>query len=190
RRVAGALAIVACIVVAAAFGPRVLNSIRGLRGVPGDHSTVSAPVIDRLAGSWQATVTRAKLQAVANARFPLASTKLWDHFLQRLYQHTGHVTTTTVTFQDGQLSIDASRDGLPARSKWTGAYEVVSDNTFVAGDGGSFYITYHYTIDGNSLIVQVVDDRFPDDIGPSPPVIPDLLPQVLVWETAPFTKVG
>src|SRR5437867_395617 len=82
RRVGGALAIVACIVVAAAFGPRVLNSIRGLRGVPGDHSTVSAPIIDRLAGSWQATVTRAKLQAVANARFPLASTKLWDQFLQ------------------------------------------------------------------------------------------------------------
>jgi hypothetical protein len=66
----------------------------------------------------------------------------------------------------------------------------VNDHTFLAGDNGALYITYRFQIDGNRLTVHVVKDLFPKDVGPNPSKVPDLVPQVLLWETAPFTKVG
>jgi hypothetical protein len=192
RRVGGAVVGLALIAVLAARGPALLDSIRHQREVPvgpGPSESTSA-VDDPLVGIWQSTTTRAQLRKTANIRFPEARTAPWKSALKSFFRQNGKVGVNTMQFQDGVLSIQTSADGGIAQGEWNGAYRVVDDNTFVAGDHGNLYITFRFRITGNDLIVHVVKDRFPADIGRNPPRVPDLLPAVLLWETAPFIKVG
>ena len=190
RRGGGAVVVVALIAVLAAVGPAVLDAIRSQGDVPADPGPTARPIVDPLVGSWQSTTTPAQLQSLADSRFRDAQNPAWKRELETLYRQNGGVGVNTMQFEGGRLTVELSADGGIPQPQWSGTYEVVDNNTFVAGDNGSFYITYRYQIDGNRLTVHVVKDLFPDDVSPNPPPVPDLLFQVLLWEPAPFTKVG
>jgi hypothetical protein len=190
RRAGGTVVVGALIAVLAVAGPTVLDAIRSQRDVPADHGPRERPIVDPLVGSWQSTTTPAQLQSLADSRFRDAQNPAWKRELETLYRQNGGVGVNTLQFEGGRLTVELSADGAIPQPQWHGTYEIIDNNTFVAGDNGSFYITYRYQVDGNRLTVHVVEDLFPDDVGLNPPPVPDLLPQVLLWETAPFTKVG
>lgn len=148
-------------------------------------TTASSSGPDPLVGNWRSDpVTKVRLEALVKSRFPEAHAPAYQRNLRSQYRQM--VGVTTVHFGGGQLLVFQA-----GRNQWTGTYEVVDANTFVAGDPtNGLYITFRYRIDGGRLFVHVVKDLFPDDVGPNPAAVPDLLPQVMIWEAAPFTKAG
>jgi hypothetical protein len=85
----------------------------------------------------------------------------------------------TLRLADGQLTLLQSLDGGTATVGWEGSYEFVDDHTFVADD--SYPITYAFRWEGDKLHMSVLKDLFPDPM--------DLVAQVAVYESAPFTRV-
>ena len=85
----------------------------------------------------------------------------------------------TMRLADGQLTLLQSLDGGTATVGWQGAYEFVDDHTFVADDG--YPITYGFRWEGDKLHISVLKDLFPDP--------DDLIAQVAIYESAPFTRV-
>ena len=85
----------------------------------------------------------------------------------------------TMRLADGQLTLLQSLDGGTPTVGWQGAYEFVDDHTFVAGD--DYPITYEFRWEGDKLHMSVLKDLFPDPV--------DLIAQVALYESAPFTRV-
>ena len=85
----------------------------------------------------------------------------------------------TMRLSDGQLTVFQSLDGGPPTLGWKGAYEFVDDHTFVADD--SYPITYGFRWEGDKLHISVLKDMFPGT--------DDLIAQVALYESAPFTRV-
>ena len=85
----------------------------------------------------------------------------------------------TMRLAGGQLTLLQSIDGGTATVGWQGAYEFVDDHTFVADD--AFPITYGFRWEGDKLHISVLKDLFPDPM--------DLVAQVAIYESAPFTRV-
>ena len=85
----------------------------------------------------------------------------------------------TMRLADGQLTLLQSMDGGTPKVGWEGAYEFVDDHTFVAGDG--YPITYGFRWEGDKLHMSVLKDLYPDP--------DDLIAQVAIYESAPFTRV-
>ena len=85
----------------------------------------------------------------------------------------------TMRLADGQLTLLQSMDGGTAAVGWHGAYEFVDDHTFVADD--SYPITYGFRWEGDQLHISVLKDLHPDPM--------DLVAQVAIYESAPFTRV-
>jgi hypothetical protein len=83
------------------------------------------------------------------------------------------VATSLLIFEDGEEG-------------WHGLYRIVDDQTFEAGDNATYYITYHFAIDGDELTVDMIEDDFPD-------CTPDecwgeQIAQTVIYETSPFTR--
>ena len=85
----------------------------------------------------------------------------------------------TMRLADGQLTVLQSIDGGTPTVGWQGAYEFVDDHTFVADDG--YPITYGFRWEGDKLHMSILKDLFPDPM--------DLVAQVAIYESAPFTRV-
>ena len=85
----------------------------------------------------------------------------------------------TMRLADGQLTVLQGIDGGTPTVGWEGAYEFVDDHTFVADDG--YPITYGFRWEGDKLHISVLKDLFPDPM--------DLIAQVAIYESAPFTRV-
>ena len=85
----------------------------------------------------------------------------------------------TMRLADGQLTLLQSLDGRTPTIGWQGAYEFVDDQTFVADD--AYPITYGFRWEGDKLHISVLKDLFPDPF--------DLIAQVALYESAPFTRV-
>ena len=85
----------------------------------------------------------------------------------------------TMRLADGQLTELQSYDGGTPTVGWKGAYEFVDDHTFVADDG--YPITYGFRWEGDKLHIRVLKDLHPDP--------DDLIAQVAIYESAPFTRV-
>jgi len=91
----------------------------------------------------------------------------------------------TIRFEDGRLIIFMGEE-----TGWDGDYEVVDDRTFKAGDmpGAGLYITYTYEIEGDELVIDMVEDDAP---APSEAeLLGEQINQTFIYETAPFTRVG
>jgi hypothetical protein len=69
---------------------------------------------------------------------------------------------------------------------WDGQYRIVDDKTFGAGDNGTYYITYHYVLDGDQLTVSRLEDNYPDEPGPG--LWGEQIAQTAGWTTAPYTR--
>jgi hypothetical protein len=88
----------------------------------------------------------------------------------------------TMRLADGQLTLRQSIDGGTPTVGWQGEYEFVDDHTFVAADDYLGYpITYGFRWEGDKLHISVLKDVFPDPF--------DLIAQVALYESAPFTRV-
>ena len=64
---------------------------------------------------------------------------------------------------------------------WRGTYEVVDDDTVIATDPCGA-ITYDYTLDGDVLTLDMVDD----ECGTA--ASDELIAQTIIFESAPFTR--
>jgi hypothetical protein len=85
----------------------------------------------------------------------------------------------TMRLADGQLTLLQSLDGGTPTVGWQGDYEFVDDHTFVADDDAP--ITYGFRWEGDKLHISVLKD-----LSPHPG---DLVAQVAIYESAPFTRV-
>jgi hypothetical protein len=84
-----------------------------------------------------------------------------------------------IRFSAGRL-LSFQRDGSVG---WDGQYRIVDDKTFEAGDNGTYYITYHYVLDGDQLTVSSLEDNYPGEPGPG--LWGEQIAQTAGWTTAP-----
>ena len=86
----------------------------------------------------------------------------------------------TMRLKDGNLTLLMSLDGAAPTVGWDGTYAFADDGTMIAEAGG-YPITYGIHREDGSLRIQVIKDTFPEPI--------DLIAQVALYESAPFTAV-
>lgn len=98
-------------------------------------------------------------------------------FVAQVAQEGTEYAVITMRLADGQLTVLQGIDGTEVG--WKGAYEFVDDHTLVAGD--DYPITYGFRWDGDKLHMSVIKDLYPDPM--------DLVTQVAIYESAPFTRV-
>ena len=71
---------------------------------------------------------------------------------------------------------------------WGGRYRIVDEDTFEAGDDGTYYITYHYSIDGDQLTIDMIQDGCPPCEARAADLAGERIAQTVIYESAPFTK--
>jgi hypothetical protein len=98
----------------------------------------------------------------------------------------GAVGTTVfgLRLADGGWTQLYSNDGGPEGVGWRGTYEVIDDDTVVATDPCG-PITYTYSLEGEQLTLDMIDDQCTGAGGDTE--IVELIAQTTIFETAPFT---
>jgi hypothetical protein len=94
--------------------------------------------------------------------------------------------TVTLRFQDGGLTEFEDEE-----TGWDGAYTVVDETTFLAGDdtpGAGMYITYTYSVDGDTLTIDMIQDDYPAAVDDAE-LLGERIAQTFVYETSAFTRV-
>jgi hypothetical protein len=144
--------------------------------VPTATPTASPP--SPLEGTWTTRVTTCadKLAAVRKAEFTDAQIAASG------WTCPPEPTRERMRFFAGRL-LSFNTDGSVG---WDGLYRIVDDETFEAGDNGTYYITYHYVLDGDQLTVTNVEDNSPGKPGPG--LWGEQIAQTAGWTTAPFTR--
>jgi hypothetical protein len=147
---------------------------------PASSASASLPAADALAGTWATGETTCAQQnaAVEAAGFTAEQMRVggWDPTCAGGMPFGSQFT---IRFAEGAL-VQFSDD----EEGWDGVYRIVDEDTFEAGDNGNLYITYQYTIDGDELTIDMVEDNYPVEAE----VIGDSLAQTVIYETAPFTR--
>lgn len=147
------------------------------------EATGAEPVQDPLEGTWTTVLTPALEKQAALAAGIEASHTVEQH--EELFGGSGPVTIV-VTFEDGQLIHTAAVEGGQPEVGWSGEYEIVDEDTFVAGDPGDLYIEYTYAIDGDQLVLDMVRDDYP---AVSENVLAgEIYAQTVIYESAPFIR--
>ena len=86
----------------------------------------------------------------------------------------------TMRLKDGSLTLLQSLDGGTPTVGWDGTYAFADDATMIAESEG-YPITYGIRWEGDSLRLEVLKDAHPEPF--------DLIAQVALYESAPFTAV-
>lgn len=136
---------------------------------------------DPLEGTWTAIITP-KLEeqaAVAAGIEPSLSSS------EDLFGVPGPITIV-LTFEDGQLIQTSAAEGMEPEVGWSGLYEIVDEDTFVAGDTGELYIEYAYAIDGDQLVIDMVRDDYPTVSEEE--LAGEIYAQTVIYESASFTR--
>lgn len=94
--------------------------------------------------------------------------------------------TIVLTFEDGQMIHTAAPEGVEPEVGWSGVYEIVDDDTFVAGDTGDLYIEYTYAVDGDQLVIDMVRNDYPTVSEEE--LAGEIYTQTVIYESAPFTR--
>jgi hypothetical protein len=138
-------------------------------------------VSDSLEGTWTAVVT-AELEerAASEAGIDAAQT---PH--EELFGGTGPATIV-LTFEDGRMIHSSAVEGTEPEVGWSGVYEIVDEDTFVAGDAGDLYIEYTYSIQGDELVIDMVRDDYP--AVSEEELAGEIYAQTVIYESAPFTR--
>ena len=139
----------------------------------------ATPAADVLTGTWATGDITCEQMNAALARGGFTQAQLdaagWDPTLCA----QDPAPQFTICFLGGRLvEFGNGEEG------WDGRYEIVDDDTFVAGDSGTLYITYQYAITGNQLTIDVISDDFPG----GDPTMGDLIAQTATYESAPFVR--
>jgi hypothetical protein len=136
---------------------------------------------DLLEGTWTTILTPAlEEQAAAEAGLPSDGPTHAE-----LFGGNGPATIV-LTFEDGQMVHTSAVEGGEPEVGWSGAYEVVDRNTFIAGDPGDLYIEYTYSIEGDQLVIDMVRDDYP--AVSEEEFAGEIYAQTVVYESAPFTR--
>ena len=77
-------------------------------------------------------------------------------------------------------------EGTEPEVGWSGEYEIVDEDTFVAGDTGDLYIEYTYSIQGDELVLDMVGDDYPTVSEQE--LAGEIYAQTVLYESAPFTR--
>jgi hypothetical protein len=80
---------------------------------------------------------------------------------------------------DGGWTLLDSYNGGAETVGWRGTYELIDDDTVVATDPCGA-ITYTYTLDGEQLTLDMIDDQCDGGVG-------ELIAQTITFESSPFT---
>ena len=88
--------------------------------------------------------------------------------------------TVTVRLRDGALTLLQSMDGATPAVGWAGTYAFSDSETMIAESGG-YPITYAIRWEDDRLHLKVLKDMHPEAF--------DLIAQVAIYESAPFTAV-
>lgn len=136
---------------------------------------------DPLEGTWTTVITpELEKQAAVAAGIEPELTSNED-----LFGGSGPITIV-LTFGNGQMIHTAAPEGAGPEVGWSGRYEIVDDDTFIAGDAEELYIEYRYAIDGDQLVIDLVRDDFPtvseDELAG------EIYAQTVIYESASFTR--
>jgi hypothetical protein len=164
-------------------------------GGDGDPSTVPAstgPVeataatglteaTDPLEGTWTTVITPAlEEQAAVTAGI---EPELVSN--EEMFGGAGPITVV-LSFEDGQMIHTAAPEGVEPEVGWSGVYDIVDDDTFVAGDTGDLYIEYTYAVDGDELVIDMVRNDYPTVSEEE--LAGEIYAQTVIYESAPFTR--
>jgi ABC-type glycerol-3-phosphate transport system substrate-binding protein len=135
---------------------------------------------DPLEGVWTTTFTpEAADEAAAAAELETTVP------LESLFGATGPVTIV-LTFENGQMVHTSAVNGGEPEVGWVGAYEILDEDSFVAGDSGDLYIEYTYAIDGDHLTIDMVRDDYPT--ASEEELASEIYAQTVIYESTPFTR--
>ena len=144
-------------------------------------ATEAADAADPLQGTWTAVITpELEEQAALTAGI---EPELTSH--EDLFGGAGPITVV-LTFEDGQMIHTTAPEGVEPEVGWSGLYEIVDDDTFVAGDTGDLYIEYAYAIDGDQLVIDMVRNDYPTVSEEE--LAGEIYAQTVIYESAPFTR--
>ena len=145
----------------------------------GEEPTTMAT--DPLVGTWTTVIT----QQLQNKAAKAAGLELGSS--EEQFGAAGPVTIE-ITFDGGHLTEVTKAQGLPADVGWAGPYQVVDDDTIIAGDDGDLYLEYTFAIEGNQLILDMVKDDYP--AFSEAELAGEVYAQTVIYESAPFTRVS
>lgn len=144
-------------------------------------ATASADAENPLEGTWTAVITpELERQAAVAAGIEPELTSNEEQF-----GGAGPITVV-LTFEDGQMIHTAAPEGVEPEVGWSGVYEIVDDDTFVAGDTGNLYIEYTYAVDGDQLFIDMVRNDYPTVSQEE--LAGEIYAQTVIYESAPFTR--
>jgi hypothetical protein len=145
-------------------------------------ATASVPAPDAHTGTWATgETTCAEQNAAVEAAGFTAKQMTLAGWSPTCADGMPHGSQLTIRFAAGRLRIlqDGEVGGV-------GLYRIVDDQTFEAGDSGTYYITYHFAIDGDQLTIDMIEDDLPTtgaDQGWG-----EQIAQTVIYETSPFTE--
>jgi hypothetical protein len=137
-----------------------------------------------LEGTWttRATTCTEQNAAVAAARFTAEEMAIAS-WRPTCNEGKPDESQFTLIFEAGNLLEFA--DG---EIGWGGQYRIVDDDTFEAGDDGTYYITYKYSIDGDQLTIDMIQDGCPPCESRAADLAGERIAQTVIYESAAFTK--
>ena len=161
--------------------PSSLASPSPVESVSGATPTAAPP--SPLEGTWATGETTCAEQnaAVQAAGFTVEQMALGGWTLTCADEPL-HGSQSIIIFEAGRLF--QFSDGYQG---WSGQYRIVDEDTFQAGDDGSYYITYEYATDGDKLTVDMTQDTCPP-CGSDADLMGERIAQTVIYETSPFTK--
>jgi hypothetical protein len=140
----------------------------------------ATPAADVLTGTWATgnVTCEQKNAALDKAGFTAAQLDAagWDPTCAG-----DPVPPFTLRFASGRLVIF-----LNGSDEWNGRYEVSDEDTFLAGDSETLYITYKFAISGTQLTIDMVANDFP---GADAQVqLGEDVMQTAIYESVPFVR--
>lgn len=147
-------------------------------GAPAETPSSTA---DPLVGTWS-TVLTPELEEQAAKKEGVE-----DGFVRHEDLFYGEGPATIVlTFENGRMVHTSEVEGMQPEVGWSGVYEIVDEDTFIAGDSGDLYIEYEFSIDGDQLLIDMVKNDYPAVSEEA--LAGEIYAQTVIYESAPFTR--
>ena len=144
----------------------------------------SAAMTDVLEGTWSTAVTTCDQQNAALTKAGFTDEELVEGgWVREGCSDMLHGAQFTARFEGGRLLHFADEE-----LGWDGAYRVIDDTQFEAGDAGTMYITYAYAIDGDRLTIDMLTNDYP--AASEAELLGEKIAQTVVYESAPFGREG
>jgi hypothetical protein len=146
-------------------------------------ATPTAGPSSPLEGTWVSrTTTCSEQSAAVEAAGFTAEQMALGGWSPACGEGMGFESPFTIIFEAGRLL--QFEDGYIG---WSGQYRIVDEDTFQAGDDGTYYITYEYAIDGDQLTIDMTRDTCPPCESDAD-LTGERIAQTVIYESSPFTR--